>query len=328
MEQASARPPTMPGRCWDLHCDLPMYLAMAEGRSADDEECPCSLSAMSEGAICTQICAIFSAPEPGAREFVLKQIAALEAVQRSARQRGIQILWALEHAGGIFQNGWKGDWELFDATEERLGPCAYVTPTWNGPSRFGGGSGCEEGLTDAGRTLLYGLAARGVPVDFSHMSDALARDVLEWHEQHAPELAVLASHSNLRGVCDHPRNLPDWLWSSLVERGGCIGLCWYPLFVGPRPEDLLRHAEVLLQCAPHACGSGADLFLESDPYPPGAPLSRVKFFPALSRSSAMSTWRQWLQEAFGELAAQAVTHDNVARWAASALRGRRALCRS
>lgn len=304
-----------------------MYLAMQKGRSADDAACPCNLSALAEGEIGTQICAIFSAPEPEARDFVLRQIAALEAAQETAKQRGIQLHWALEYAGGVFQQSWERDWELFDATEARLGPCAYVSPTWNGPSRFGGGSGCEEGLTDAGRTLLSGMASRGVPIDFSHMSDALARDILDWHEQSAPDLAVIASHSNLRQVCDHPRNLPEWLWRSLVERGGCIGLCWYPLFVGSQPQDLLRHAEVLLQAAPHACGCGADLFLESDPYPPGAPLSRVQFFSALGRSSAMTTWRKWLEEAFGAPAAQAVTEGNAARWATRALGARSALCR-
>jgi membrane dipeptidase len=326
IESASDKAPTMPGQCWDLHCDLPMYLAMEEGRGADDPACPCNLSALAKGAIGTQVCAIFSVPEPGARGFVLKQIAALEQAQKSAQTRGIQLRWSLEYAGGIFQGDWEQDWELFDAAEEKLGPCAYISPTWNGPSRFGGGAGCEEGLTAAGRTLLAGMAARGVPIDFSHMSDALAHDILDWHEQHAPRLALLASHSNLREVCCHARNLPTWCWRSLVERGGCIGLCWYPLFVGNHPQDLLRHAEVLLQVAPEACVCGADLFLESDPYPPGAPMSRVQFFPELSRSSAMVTWRRWLQEAFGALAAQRVTEDNAARWAAHAADARRSLC--
>jgi membrane dipeptidase len=122
--------------------------------------------------------------------------------------------------------------------------------------------GCEEeeyggGLTRFGRRLVALMNELGVVVDVSHLSERGFWDVLE-----VAERPILASHSNCRALCDHPRNLTDdQLWA-LAENGGVVGITFVPAFVDPEApslERLLDHLEHAIQVAgiDHA-GLGSD----------------------------------------------------------------------
>ena len=86
----------------------------------------------------------------------------------------------------------------------------------------------------------------GIIPDVSHLSDEGIRDVLSIAEK-----PFVASHSNARAVCGHPRNLPDELIRGIADAGGCIGLNFYEDFLGTGgsevlPEHLIRHAKHLI----------------------------------------------------------------------------------
>jgi membrane dipeptidase len=292
-----------------------MYLGYYRGRQSMDPSCPCNLLELQQGGIRTQVCAIFTAPEPHATRFAHRQLTQLAGAQRQATDLGIRLLWALEHAGGLFDSVGPDQWKQLDHWAARLGPCLYIGPTWNGPSLFGGGAGTQEGLSAAGRELLVGMKERRIALDFSHMSDAMARDCLNWLDQNAPDLPVLASHSNCRDIMAVERNLPRWLMQALVDRRGVIGLCWYPRFVGKEPTALLRHVELLLEMSPDAVASGADLFAVDDPYPASQASTRVSFFPELSRARHMHAWSNHLESAFGAGVRDQILRENAARWA-------------
>jgi membrane dipeptidase len=108
--------------------------------------------------------------------------------------------------------------------------------TWNGRNLLGDGVsvGGGGGLTRFGRTAVAEMNRLGVVVDVSHMSDEGVRDILETSIQ-----PIIASHSNARAICPHPRNLPDDLARALAARGGVVGLHMLAQFVSGSTEATL-----------------------------------------------------------------------------------------
>lgn len=135
-----------------------------------------------------------------------------------------------------------------------------LTLTWNGPCELGDGAMVEHprGLTAFGKLAVPELERYGIVLDLSHASDPLFDDVARLVKR-----PFVASHSNSRAVCDHPRNLTDQQFLTIRERGGLVGLNFYPPFLSSSPkaglDDILRHAEHFL-----ALGGEDTLALGSD----------------------------------------------------------------
>ncbi len=78
----------------------------------------------------------------------------------------------------------------------------------------------HNGLSDYGREVVTEMNRLGMIVDVSHISDKSFFDVIEISK--AP---VIASHSSVRSVCDHPRNMNDEMIKALAAKGGVIQIC-------------------------------------------------------------------------------------------------------
>lgn len=93
------------------------------------------------------------------------------------------------------------------------------------------------GLSAFGREVVAECNRVGLIVDVSHASDDATRQAAELSR--AP---IIASHSNARAVCAHPRNLPDDLIRLIASRGGVIHVTFYHSYVRPTPRgcDFLR----------------------------------------------------------------------------------------
>jgi membrane dipeptidase len=90
------------------------------------------------------------------------------------------------------------------------------------------------GLSDFGIRVVREMNRLGMMVDVSHISDEAFYDVIELST--AP---LIASHSNARAICDHPRNLSDDMLLKLAGKGGVVQLCVLSDYVydtGPFPE--------------------------------------------------------------------------------------------
>ena len=92
----------------------------------------------------------------------------------------------------------------------------------------------DEGISEFGRQVVDECNRLGIMIDVSHMSDQSFYDVLELSK--AP---IFASHSSVRALCDHPRNLSDDMIKALAEKDGVIQICLVSSFLKkekPNPE--------------------------------------------------------------------------------------------
>lgn len=91
----------------------------------------------------------------------------------------------------------------------------------------------ENGLTDTGVEFVQEMERLGMIIDIAHLNDAGIWDVFANTKK-----PFVASHSNARALCSHPRNLTDEMIKALAERGGVMGINYYSNFLRNRkPED-------------------------------------------------------------------------------------------
>jgi membrane dipeptidase len=102
-------------------------------------------------------------------------------------------------------------------------------------------------------------------IDISHLNDEGFWDVMELTKN-----PVIASHSNARAVCGHPRNMTDEMIQALVENGGVMGMNFAPSFVHPVEatlEGVVDHIEHIVNLVgPDHVGLGSDF--DGIPYAP------------------------------------------------------------
>lgn len=103
------------------------------------------------------------------------------------------------------------------------------------------------GLTRFGVRLVEAMNNLGMLVDVSHISEAGFWDVMDVSQK-----PVIASHSNCKSVCDHPRNLSNEQIRALAKNGGSMGITFVPRFVdktAPSFTRLLDHVDHAVQLA-------------------------------------------------------------------------------
>ena len=114
------------------------------------------------------------------------------------------------------------------------------TLTWNEENRFAFGAAQDpgRGLTPLGRQMVRRMEELGIVVDVSHLNDGGFRDVMRLAAG-----PVIASHSNCRALCPHPRNLSDEQLRAIRDSGGVVGINAHHRFVHEDPAK--RTAETL-----------------------------------------------------------------------------------
>lgn len=116
-----------------------------------------------------------------------------------------------------------------------------------------------KGLTDFGLEFIQEMEDIGMIIDVSHLSDAGFYQVLEHTSK-----PFVASHSNARSICSHVRNLTDDMISKLSERGGVMGMNFFPVFLGEEKDAgttsaIVRHILHIRNVGGYECiGLGSD----------------------------------------------------------------------
>jgi microsomal dipeptidase-like Zn-dependent dipeptidase len=85
-----------------------------------------------------------------------------------------------------------------------------------------------------GKNLLRKLNEIGIVADVSQLSRAGVLQAVEL--SNAP---VIASHSGIRAIVDHPRNLSNEELDAIARKGGVVQVVAYSHYVRPTPSDWL-----------------------------------------------------------------------------------------
>jgi membrane dipeptidase len=161
----------------------------------------------------------------------------------------------------------------------------YLTITWNNSTEWAVASSdplsATVGLSDFGRQVIRALDSLGVVIDISHTGIKTIEDILE-----VTINPIIASHSGVRALRNHHRNLYDEQIIAIANSGGVIGVVFYPSFLSSISQSVtintvVQHIDYIVGLVgiDHvAIGSDFD-GIESTP----SGLEDVSKFPALTQ---------------------------------------------
>ncbi len=231
------------------------------------------LPRLREGGVDVQVFALFVHPQQADRGYA-RVVELLDACDRLAAANASTLALA-EAVAEIEQVGASGRLAVVRAVENgsalggdpgrvevlfRRG-VRMMSLTWNNSNGLADGAleAVHGGLTELGRAVLSRMQQLGMVVDVSHLSEKSFWDVLA-----ATGGPVVATHSNAAGLTPHPRNLTDQQLRALAERGGVVGVNYYPTFTGGaslgRILDHVDHLVVVMGPDHVALGSDFDGF--------------------------------------------------------------------
>ncbi|MBT9258324.1 MAG: dipeptidase [Clostridiales bacterium] len=260
---------------FDAHCDT--VLDWVEGRrrlTPRSTQGHIDLPRLKEGGVDVQIFALFVAPEYHHERSLPRLLQLLDAFYRELEAHRDEMILCLtgDDLLRAKREGKVGALLSIEGAEPvgrdlarlrifyRLGVRAMGL-VWNGRNDVADGVGEARtggGLTRFGVDVVGEMERLGMMVDVSHLSERGFWDVVA-----VATKPFIASHSNARALCDHPRNLDDRQIKALAEKGGVMGLNFYPGFLTPSGEatldDVLNHAEHIIQLVgPQHLGLGSD----------------------------------------------------------------------
>ena len=173
--------------------------------------------------------------------FWLERAKSFEDISRIVKNKRTAAILTVE--GGAVLNG-----KMENLYKLHNDGVKMMTLTWNGENEIGfGASYRENGLKSFGFNVVKEMQKIGMFIDVSHLSDKGFEDVIE-----TVDCPIVASHSNLREVCGHRRNLRDEYFSEIVRRKGIVGLNFYKDFVSDDAKnanlsDIAKHIERMLE---------------------------------------------------------------------------------
>ncbi len=88
------------------------------------------------------------------------------------------------------------------------------------------------GISPLGKEIIRRMNKVGMIIDVSHLSDKAVEDILEISS--AP---IIASHSCVRVLAEHPRNLTDRLIKAIAEKGGLVDVNFASFYLDGTLKD-------------------------------------------------------------------------------------------
>lgn len=245
----------------DLHCDV-LYQLSKRGKPTEFSsgvELQASKENLKTGQIIVQDFAIFiDSNVPQEQKFMeaMRQVELFKNITEDNPEMVHITDWQQLKSLKPCQIGAILSLEGCDAIGEDLGKLQtlldagvkLVGLTWNYENGVGYGAEetPEKGLKAFGKKVVEFLNERDIIIDVSHLNEQGFWDVLPLGKH------LIASHSNARKLCNHPRNLTDKQAKELVKHGGHIHVVYYPAFIKNDEEhvtliELVEHIKYLAE---------------------------------------------------------------------------------
>lgn len=247
----------------DLHCDALMKLQDAKGTLSflDSPELETNKTRLQKGNVKVQCFAIFIEPDiPSDQKFqaALGQVDYFykEVLGKNPDMVHIKDWSDFDHLK-IGQIGAMLTLEGVDAIGNDLSKLHIlyqlgvrsVGLTWNNANLAADGAGEPRGagLTLFGKEIVQFHNEHQILTDVSHLCDKAFWDVIVIAKY------PIASHSNSRALCNHPRNLTDEQARAMFQQSGLVHVVFNPPFITENGKagisDLIRHID-------HFCSLG------------------------------------------------------------------------
>jgi membrane dipeptidase len=171
----------------------------------------------------------------------IQRVIRIEDIEDNKKNGKISSILALEGGESL-----EGDINNLECIYD-LGVRA-MTLTWNYTNAIASGIGekCDLGFTEFGYKVIEQMNKLGMIVDVSHLSEKGF-----WQFNKAYQGAFMASHSNVRSICNHARNLSDEQIKAIANKNGIIGINLYNEFLSTKKSvqiaDVLEHIEYIIK---------------------------------------------------------------------------------
>jgi membrane dipeptidase len=230
----------------DMHCDTIARFMAGEDLSQDLPKGHIDIPKLKRGGVDLQVFACFAPPPSNDVEKgrsgngVFAQIEAVNklveknpddlALVRSVDEAGAAqnasktgVLVAIE-GGYAIENDLVLLREFYRAGVRLMTLTHWTATDWADAS--GDPKPVHGGLTEFGESVVAEMNKLGMIIDVSHVHDETFWDVIRLSK--AP---VVASHSCCRALAPHFRNLSDEMLKALAEKGGVVGINFWPGFL-------------------------------------------------------------------------------------------------
>lgn len=235
----------------DLHCDT-ISVITEKNLSLYSNDCHLDLKRSLEANILVQFFALFTMPTDSKVAFanimlqVEKFLSELELNQDYIylvkKYNDIDFntnkIGAILHLEGAEAIG--NDIELLRLLY-RLG-LRSLGLTWNHRNLLADGIGEGKdagGLSKFGKKVIREMLNLGIILDLSHISEKAYFEAFDYYDK-----PIMVTHSNVRKLCPHPRNLSDDQLKVLAQNGGVVGINQVSFFTNegnPDISDLIDH---------------------------------------------------------------------------------------
>ena len=235
----------------DTHCDTPMQMIKPGFNIRDEHHAPKSrvdLPRMKSGGIDAMFFAVFTGQKPRTDENYKSTYALanqmLDSIHSMAKQNSDLATLALkaddleriEKTGkrAIYigmENGFPIAKDLTRVEEFYKKGVRYITLCHSFHNDICDSSSDaapaeHNGVSDFGKQVISEMNRLGMMIDVSHASDKSFFDAVELSK--AP---IIASHSSVRPVARHDRNMSDEMIKKLAQKGGVIQICLLDVYI-------------------------------------------------------------------------------------------------